>query len=258
MPNVKDLTITHPETRAQPVRFSWTSKLRDGSTAQLDSYINPKIVPELADEDFRKQHVRIRDGITTYRSETLYQTKANAFCGRCAGRDIYDVWYGLSHHLDRITPDTRVQLQDRIQGMTELDLRTWQTNVSRDPVLREHVTADDMLTGVMECLETDPVIALHEHPDRQLGFHVDAKGSTIAMGLKPSGDDPFLELVRLPQSRASELVDLALASRAPIWEALGVPRPSGGIGPEREMLAAVMEGNIAYYNSLGIERTPEL
>lgn len=256
--NVLDLTITEPRTRAQPVRFAWHSRLRDGSTTTIDSYINSKLVPELANPDFRERHVRVHNGITTYTSERLYQTKADAFCDRCAGRDIYDIWYGLSHHLDRITPATRLELHERTNQMTELDLAVWNDDVATDPVLRGHVDAEDMLTGVMECLDTDPVVALHTHPDRKLGFHVDTAGQTVALGLLPSGDEPFHDVVRVPQTRASELADLALASRAPIWDALGQPAPSGGIGPQRELLTEIIEVNVAHFNTEAMQRTPEL
>ena len=254
LPDVGDLDVVEPISRNQPVRFSWTSRLPDGSTERIHSFINSKIVPDLDDARFRAQHLRIHEGITTYRPQHLFQGKADAFCNRSAGRDLYDVWYGLSHCVDRIEPSTRIQLYEHTNQMTQLLIDEWNTDLADDSVLRGQVEAEDMLEGIMECLEKDPVVALHANPQRSLGFLVDSEASTISLGLRPTDDDDFHPIYTRPQTHAKDVAAFALACQTPIWEILGVPRPSGGVGPENSVLTEIINDNIEHYNARAAER----
>ena len=79
--------------------------------------------------------------LTYDRPQHLFQGKADAFCNRSAGRDLYDVWYGLSHCVDRIEPSTRIQLYEHTNQMTQLLIDEWNTDLADDSVLRGQVEA---------------------------------------------------------------------------------------------------------------------
>ena len=255
VPNVRELNIVEPSTRTQPVRFNWQARLRDGSTATLSSFINTKITPELDEPEFRAKHLRVQDGINTYTPERLYQGKTDAFRGRAASRDLYDIWYGLSHHIDRIAPATRIELDDHTtRNLTAEQLADWNEDLAQDQVLSGNVTVDDMLTGIMECLEKDPIVALNANPERGLYFLVETTRRTISLGLKPAGDEPFLALYTRPQANADDVAAFTLACKAPVWDAMGITPPSEGKGAQHKLLTEIISENIDRQNALGLAR----
>lgn len=251
IPNVSQLDIIEPTSRTQPVRFSWMAKLHTGETKKIHSFINTKIVPELDEPDYRAAHLRTHQRIATYTSEHLYQGKTNAFCDRGAVRDIYDVWHGLSHNLDRIAPTTRLQLNKHLNhNLTVAQVDEWKENLPDDEVLSGHLDIDDALEGIMECLEKDPIVALDTHPGRELGFLVDTDRRTLSFGLKETDDAPFLALYIRPYANASDVAEFVVASRAPIWDTFDIDRPEGGANAERAALEGIMGETIAHHNAI--------
>ena len=129
-------------------------------------------------------------------------------------------------------PDPASRTYERTDGLRPLRMARRRDD---GQVLQNQVNADQMLMGIMECLETDPVIALHTYPERRLGFQIDRTNQTVAMGLQANNENPFHALVRLPQHRSAELADLALASRAPIWHAIGQRASPSDLDGQRKL-----------------------
>ena len=171
---------------------------------------------------------------------------------RNAARDLYDCWYGLTHHIDRIDPSTRIQLHDHFeQSVSDLLLTEWRADLRKDKVLAGHVDVDIMVLGIINCLETDPIVALHAHPERTLGFFVDTEAGTISLGLARTDDHPsFHSLYTCPQREAECLSEFITATGTDIWTTLGTSRPPGGNDVEQRLLTEIINDNIEYRNGL--------
>ena len=247
IPGVYAADVHDPKARTKPVTFTWRGKLRK-ATEVFESFINTKEVPELDDPAYREARVHVSDGILTYRAEYLYQGKFNALMGRHAARDLYDSWYGLSHHLERIAPATRIELaehwrHDRQLRKAEID--EWARDLEHDRVLCGHVAIEDMILGIVDCLDKDPVIALHRAPGRKLGFHVDTERESVSFGLAATGGQPFRSLYTCPHSEAATLAAFIAASRVDIWRYVDHDQPPGGPEAEQAVLTEIIDGVIA-------------
>ena len=239
-----------PEQRHHPVTLEWTATLARGRKGRIESYINTKYLPELADTAFRNKHVRTRDGMATYTPAHLYQGKADAFMNRTAARDLYDIWYGLSYHIERINPGTRIELHEHLtNNLQKEQMKGWERNLKVDEVLRGNVRVDHMLLGVMDCLEKDPVVAMHAEPDRTLGFFINSRERTISLGLKATEDKPFRPLYTCPQEAARTLCQFVIEAKAEIWTSIGIGKPSGGMENEVNQLDRMTAENIDRWNS---------
>ena len=73
------------------------------------------------------------------------------------------------------------------------------------------------------------------------------------MGYNTTGEEPFHDLFTRPQAHAADVADFALASQVPIWDTLGIPRPSGGAGPENRVLTEIIADNIEHHNAQFLE-----
>lgn len=114
-----------------------------------------------------------------------------------------------------------------------------------------------MLLGILNCLDTDPVVALHAHPDRTLGFFVNTEANTIALGLAKTDDQPFHGLYTCPQGEAASLSKFITATKTEIWPTLGTSRPSGGSNAE-ELLTEIITENIEHWNELARSHSLDL
>ena len=251
LPNVADPVVSNPANRAQPVSFAWSATLADGRTERIGSHINARFLPELNDPEFQAANLRTHEGIPTYTARRLYHGKADALMSRSAARDLYDCWYGLTHHIDRIAPSTRIQLHDHFgNGLADHLLAEWRKDLHEDKVLAGHVDVDSMVLGIIHCLDTDPVVVLRAHPDRTLGFYVNTEAGTISLGLARTDDHPFHSLYTCPQGEAAILSKFVTATKTDIWPALGTSRPSGGSDAEELLLTEIITENIEYWNGL--------
>lgn len=239
-------TVTVPANRSQPVKFGWNARLATGQElSPVDSFINTKHVNDLNDPKFREQHVRLQDGMLCYASERLYEGKVHALTNRTAARDLYDTWYGLTHHLDRIAPATRIRLATAWRHQPQLDakfLQSWNRDLEKDGGLRNRVNIEEMILGIMECLDGDPVVALQREPRRKPAFVVDNRARTMAFGLAgPDPSEPFRTLYKCGQSddEVRTLCTFIVGSRVDIWPALKSEQPKGGTADGISKLMAI-------------------
>ena len=258
LPNVADPLVSNPANRAQPVSFQWSATLADGRTERICSHINARFLPDLNNPEFQRSNLRTHKGIPTYTSRHLYQGKANALMNRNAARDLYDCLYGLTYHIERIDPSTRIQLHDHLaESLSDYLVREWTIDLHKDKTLSGHVEIDTMVLDIINCLETDPVVALHAHPGRTLGFFVDTEADTISLGLARTDDHPFHSLYTCPQAEAASLSEFITATKTDIWATLGVSRPAEGSSVEQLLLTAIITENIEYRNMLARSRSRE-
>ena len=156
--------------------------------------------------EFQRSNLRTHKGIPTYTSRHLYPRQSQrpneperrpATCTTAL--------YGLTYHIERIDPSTRIQLHDHLaESLSDHLVREWTIDLHKDKTLSGHVEIDTMVLDIINCLETDPVVALHAHPGRTLGFFVDTEADTISLGLAPDRRPPLPQPVHLPTGRGSE------------------------------------------------------
>ena len=250
-PGVRDPEVKRPTSASQPVIFNWRGQLPDGTTQTIQSHINVRETPELRDPAYRAANVRTVRDVQCYVPEQLYAGKANAVIHRAAARDLYDMRYGLTHHLDRIRPESRTALHDHFADEVNASkVADWQKDAENDQLIRGTFDIPETIDGIIDCLLLDPVVAVHANPGRRLGFYIDADAGTIALGLRETETEPFDPLYTCPHADAPALADFILASRVPIWEQMEVPEPAGGTAGGRAWLIGNMTANIERQNAI--------
>lgn len=112
------------------------------------------------------------------------------------------------------------------------------------------MNVDSMVLGTINCLDTDPEVAIHACLVRTLGFFVDTEAGTISLGLARADDHPFYSLYTCPHGEAASLSKFITATRTDTWPTLGTSRPPRGSNVGQRLLIEIVTGNIDCQNGV--------